>query len=170
MPDQTTDPVVEPIVAPAAPEQEESIFGTPHSEVQSPEPEQVPVIAATPEVSPEPLAAAIDDDQLLVQTLSDNNIATLHELKKLFERVQDLEDENKKLQDILDEKESQIKDLSTQTQKVDDLEITIGELRKKLDAQYLIIQKVRQEADKNMFSKGYTIPEDIMSLVKNTTR
>jgi predicted RNase H-like nuclease (RuvC/YqgF family) len=166
MPDQTTDPVVEPIVTPAAPEPEESIFGTPHSEVQAPEAEQAPAV----EVSSEPVAATIDDDQLLVQTLSDNNIATLHELKKLFERVQDLEDENKKLQDILDEKESQIKDLSTQTQKVDDLEITIGELRKKLDAQYLIIQKVRQEADKNMFSKGYTIPEDIMSLVKNTTR
>lgn len=169
MADQTTDSVVEPIVTAVPEEAEESIFPNVHDIVQASEPQTTdPVVPASEAVAENNQSS--DDDQKLVKTLSDNGIATLQEVKKLFERVQDLEEDNRRLQEMVSSKNIEVKNLTQQTSKVADLEITIGELRKKLDAQYDIIQKVRQEADKNMFTKGYTIPEDVVSLVKNTTR
>lgn len=177
MPDQTTDPIIDAPAAPASPVEDESIFPTVHTQTSLAEPTASLATEEKETISTEPVAvtsphddAISNDDKMLVQTLSDNGIATLQEVKKLFERVQTLEEDNRKLHEIISSKNIEIKDLTAQTIKVDDLEVHVGELKKKLDAQYLIIQKVRQEASKNMFTKGYTIPEDVLSMVKESTR
>lgn len=109
MADQTTDPVIAPEVTLVDQPEEESIFGTPNLEPLVTEP-IVPVV--TDESKPIN-DTATDDDKMLVQTLSDNGIATLQEVKKLFERVQVLEEDNKKLIETLATKNREISELQT---------------------------------------------------------
>lgn len=171
MADQTTDPVIAPEVTLVDQPEEESIFGTPNLEPLVTEP-VVPVV--TDESKPIKDTAADADDKILVQTLSDNGIATLQEVKKLFERVQVLEEDNKKLIETLATKNREISELQAKIEwkegGMEDQEIKIGELKKEVASLNKTLQTVRQGASKNIFTKWYTISDDVLSEVKSSTK
>lgn len=153
------DPVVDTTVV--VPVQEESIFAS-HVD-----PIDVAVTTAPEQTTPVQTSTENDDERALVKRLSDENIATLQELQKLFDKVQIYED-------LIDAQKSQIDELQHKVDKtgslVEDQEVRIGELSKQVASLKKTLQRVREESSKNIFTKGYTISDDVLSDVKNVAR
>ena len=147
------DPVIDPsTVTAASVEEEESIFAS-----------HVPSAPVAPEPAPTPNTNDNEDDRALVKRLNEENIATLQEMQKVFEKAQWLEDIVASQKKQLDEMQAKI----SGTWGLEDQEIHIGELNKKISHLEKILQRMREESSKNIFTKWYTISDDLMAEVKN---
>lgn len=151
------DPIIDPGTVITAPvEEEESIFA---SHVPSTPVAAEPIL----ESATTPATNDNEDDRALVKRLNEENIATLQEMQKIFDKAQWLEDVITSQKKQIDEMQKKI----SGTWGLEDQEIHIGELNKKISHLEKTLQRIREESKKNIFSKGYTISDDLMAEVKN---